>query len=161
MNLKDLGTLSRSRRLKLGLSQIQTARFCGLSRTTIHLLESGTLNDLGFGKAMHLMDVLGIYIQTGQSGAIKNNALLMVSRSASVSYKEPLTAKELSKALASGLIPKGKMAHIATLIDEVPISMIGAAVEEAALNGEMASKKIWNHLHQWAKELKSPRSIWN
>lgn len=63
MNLLDLGVLTRNRRTELGLSQAQLANMSGLSRTTINLLENGSLNDLGMAKAADLMNVLGIEMQ--------------------------------------------------------------------------------------------------
>ena len=47
MNLRSLGELVRTRRTELGLSQAQLGHLCHLSRTTINLLENGTLSDLG------------------------------------------------------------------------------------------------------------------
>ena len=146
MNLIELGTLARSRRIELGLSQTQVASLSGLSRTTINLLENGTLNDLGIGKASQLMDLLGIEFHAQKFSSKKKNSLLMASRSASVSYKESLSPKQLSHAMISGLIPKNRAPHIATLLDEVPMSVIVSAVEEASINGSCAPKKIWSQI---------------
>ena len=88
MNLLDLGVLTRNRRTELGLSQAQLASMSGLSRTTINLLENGSLNDLGMAKAADLMNVLGIEMQLNAPIRKKPHALLMASRSASVSYRE-------------------------------------------------------------------------
>ena len=85
MNLMDLGALVRARRLELGLNQGQMASLSGLSRTTINLLESNSLNDLGMAKGLHLLAVLGIELQARPLGRPKN-ALIMASRSSSVSY---------------------------------------------------------------------------
>ena len=63
MNLKSLGELVRTRRTELGLSQAQLGHLCHLSRTTINLLENGTLSDLGVVKTMQLMDTLGLQLQ--------------------------------------------------------------------------------------------------
>jgi len=76
MNLMHLGTLVRTRRLALGLSQAQMANLTGLSRTTINLFENNALNDLGMVKGLHLMAVLGIELQASPLGRPKN-ALVM------------------------------------------------------------------------------------
>ncbi len=161
MKMHDLGVLTRARRIELGLRQVQLASLSGLSRTTINLLENGTLNDIGVAKATQLMDVLGIELQANKSLHKKNNALLMASRTASVSYRDALSVKELSSALASGFIPKDRMAHIATLLDEVQLGVIVSAVEEASISTKVAPKKIWAHINQWATDFKSPRISWN
>ena len=159
MNLMHLSTLVRTRRLALGLSQAQMANLTGLSRTTINLFENNALNDLGMAKGLHLMAVLGIELQASPLGRPKN-ALVMASRSSSVSYKEPMSAKELFDALASGAIPPNKRAHVATLIDELPVGMIVSAVEEVAIQANVSPKKIWRHITQWAKDFQSPRRAW-
>jgi len=159
MNLMDLGALVRARRLELGLNQGQMASLSGLSRTTINLLESNSLNDLGMAKGLHLLAVLGIELQARPLGRPRN-ALIMASRSSSVSYKEPMSAKELFDALTSGTIPPNKRAHVATLIDELPVGMIVSAVEEAAIQAHVSPKKIWRHITQWAKDFQSPRRAW-
>ncbi len=160
MNLQQIGVTVRERRIELGLNQSQVAAMSGLSRTTVNLLENGSLSDIGFIKIANLMKVLGIELQTSNVGQKKSNSLLMASRSSSVSYREPMSAKELSGALSTGVVPPNKLPHIATLIDELPVALIVSAVEEAANDSEVAPKKIWRHIHQWASDIQSPRGIW-
>ena len=159
MNLMHLGTLVRTRRMAIGLSQSQMARLSGLSRTTINLFENNALNDLGMVKGLHLMTVLGIELQASPLNRPRN-ALIMASRSSSVSYKKSISAQELADAFASGNIPPNRRAHMATLIDELPVGMIVSAVEEAAIQANVSPKKIWRHLTQWAKDFQSPRRVW-
>jgi transcriptional regulator with XRE-family HTH domain len=91
MNLRTLGELVRTRRTELGLSQAQLGQLCHLSRTTINLLENGTLSDLGVVKTMQLMDTLGLQLQASKPlSPNKKKALRMASVSASVSYKEKI-----------------------------------------------------------------------
>ena len=162
MNLRSLGELVRTRRTELGLSQAQLGHLCHLSRTTINLLENGTLSDLGVVKTMQLMDTLGLKLQASKAvSPTKKKALHMASVSASVSYKEKLSPKELAHALSTGVIPPKRLPHIATILDELPQSTWVAAVEEASLLGDVQAKKIWAHVHQWAIELQSPRAIWH
>ena len=158
MNLQTVGELIRARRLALGLSQAQLANLAKLSRTTINLLESGSLNDLGVAKTIHMMNLLGLEFQAVQTHDTANrNALRMASISASVSYKEKLSAQQLLKALSSGVIPPKRVPHIGTILDELPQKMLVAAVEEAAHLSQVQAKKIWSHVYQWAAEFQSPR----
>jgi len=162
MNLRTLGELVRTRRAELGLSQAQLGQLCHLSRTTINLLENGTLSDLGVVKTMQLMNTLGLQLQASKPlSPGKKKALRMASVSASVSYKEKLSPEELALALSTGVIPPKRLPHIATMLDELPQSTLVAAVEEASVLGHVQAKRIWAHVHQWAIELQSPRAIWH
>ena len=73
MNLQQLGVTVRERRIELGLNQSQIAAMSGLSRTTVNLLENGSISDIGFAKIDNLLSVLGIQLQTLNVGQKKNN----------------------------------------------------------------------------------------
>ena len=161
MNILDLGTLIRSRRESLGLSQHHLAKLSGLSRTTINLLENGALADLGFSKIITLMEIVGLRLEANQPVNVHKTALVMASRTASVSYREKMTPKELRIALATGSIPPNRVAHMATLLDEAPASVLVSAIEEAALESSVPPKKIWGHMNRWAKDFHSPRRVWS
>lgn len=161
MNILDLGPLIRTRRESLGLSQLHLAKLSGLSRTTINCLEKGALADLGFSKVIVLMEVVGLRLEANQPIKLRKAALIMASRTASVSYREKLTPKELGAALASGSIPANRVAHMATLLDEAPASMLVSAIEEVALESSVPAKKIWGHMNRWAKDFDSPRQVWS
>lgn len=159
MNLADIGQLVHARRTALGLSQAQLATMSGLSRATINQLEGGSLVDLGAAKLIALLDLIGISLDAlarkGQQGALQS-----VSQSASVSYKTSLNPSDLAAAMVDGALPKGITPHIATLLDEAPMSLIVAAVEEVASASRMNPKLLWKHVFHWAKVIHSPRSVW-
>jgi transcriptional regulator with XRE-family HTH domain len=159
MNLADIGHLVHARRTALGLSQARLAAMSSLSRTTINQLENGALVDLGATKLIALLDVVGINLD---AGARKGNmhALAMVSQAASVSYRTVLDPDMLAAALVDGALPERITAHVATLLDEAPLSLIVAAVEEVAVKSNLAPKLLWKHLIAWAHALQSPRAVW-
>ena len=159
MNLREIGLKVGQRRTDLGLSQDRLAKLCGLSRSTIHHLEKGTLNDLGAAKLLALLSLLGLDVIT-QEHSKKHLGLDMASKTASVSYKTKLQSAELSHSLACGELPDAICAHVATLIDEAPLVIIVSAVEEAAIENHIAPKLIWKNIHRWAQEMHSPRSAW-
>ncbi len=159
MNLADIGQLVHARRLALGLSQAQLATMGGLSRATVNQLENGSLVDLGAAKLIGLLDLVGINLDAGTRKGHKH-ALQSVSQSASVSYKTMLEPAELAAALVGGELPKGITPHISTMLDEAPLSLIVAAVEEVASSSSMAPKLLWKHLFHWARDLQSPRRVW-
>ena len=159
MNLADLGQLVHVRRQALGLSQARLARMSGLSRATINQLETGSLVDLGAAKLIALLDLVGIDLDAGARKGQKH-ALNLVSQSASVSYKVLLDPAALAAALVAGALPERLTPQISTLLDEAPLSLIVAAVEEVASTSRSSPKLLWKHLFQWAKDLHSPRGVW-
>ena len=159
MNLADIGQLVQMRRTELGLSQARLAALSGLSRATINQLETGALVDLGVSKLMALLDIVGLDLDaSAHKGHLQ--ALQSLSRTASVSYKKLLDPAALAAALVDGDLPKGITPHIATMLDEAPLSMIVAAVAEVAAATHQPPKRLWKHLIHWAHELHSPRGVW-
>ena len=159
MNLADIGQLVHARRTALGLSQARLATMSGLSRATINQLETGSLVDLGAAKLIALLYLIGINLDAGTRKG-HQHALQSVSQSASVSYKSVLDPAALAAAMVDGALPERLTPHIATLLDEAPLSLIVAAVEEVATASSMSPKLLWKHLFHWAKDLHSPRGVW-
>ncbi len=160
MNLRDIGLKIAQRRTELGLSQERLAKLCDLSRSTIHHLEKGSLNDLGAAKLLPLLSLLGLEVIT-QERSKKKYGLDMASKTASVSYKTKLQSSDLSFSLAFGELSEKIYPHVATLLDEAPLEIIVSAVEEAAKMNHVAPKLIWKHIDRWAHEMHSPRSAWS
>ena len=159
MNLANIGRLVHARRQALGLSQARLATMSGLSRATINQLETGSLVDLGAAKLIALLDLVGINLDAGTRKG-HAHALQSISQSASVSYRTLLDPNVLAAALVNGELPKGITPHVATLLDEAPLSLIVAAVEDVAMKSSMSPKLLWKHLFHWARELHSPRGVW-
>ena len=99
MNLREIGLKVGQRRTELGLSQDRLAKLCGPSRSTIHHLEKGSLNDLGAAKLLSLLSLLGLDVIT-QEHHKKHHGLDMASKTASVSYRSKLKSSDLSLSLA-------------------------------------------------------------
>lgn len=159
MNLREIGLKVGLRRADLGLSQDRLAKLCGLSRSTIHHLENGSLNDLGAAKLLSLLSLLGLDVIT-QEHSNKNHGLDMASKTASVSYKTKLQSSQLSHALVCGELSESIYPHVATLLDEAPIEIIVSAVEEVAKLNRIEPKIIWKNIVKWAQEMQSPRPAW-
>jgi transcriptional regulator with XRE-family HTH domain len=159
MNLAEIGHLVHSRRTELGLSQARLAALGGLSRVTINQLENGTLVDLGASKLIALLDLVGVDLNAGSRKG-QQHALQSVSQTASVSYRTVLDPEIFAAALVAGELPARITPHVATLLDEAPLSLIVAAVEEIAARGQRSPKLLWKHLIAWAHALHSPRAVW-
>lgn len=159
MNLADIGQLVHARRIALGLSQARLATMSGLSRATINQLETGSLVDLGAAKLITLLDLVGINLDADTRKG-RQGALQLVSQSASVSYKILLNPAALAAAMVDGALPKEITPHVSTLLDEAPLSLIVATVEEVASASNISPKLLWKHVFNWAKDLHSPRGVW-
>ena len=158
--LIEIGVLVRQRREVLGLSQARLARLAGLSRATINQLETGALVELGVNKLASLMALMGLQLLAGVRETARPG-LHSASQTASVSFKVPMPPRELAKALATGDLPPRWLPHVATLLDEAPLPLIVAAVEDAARTQDVPAKVIWQHVVRWAHELRSPRPAWS
>jgi hypothetical protein len=66
----------------------------------------------------------------------------------------------LAAALVSGVLPQDYRAHMGTLIDEAPVSVMVAAVEAAAAQGGVPAARVWKHIGAWARSILSPRKEW-
>ena len=159
MNLTSIGQLVQRRRQALGLSQARLAKLSGLSRATINQLETGTIVDLGAAKLIVLLDLLGVTLDASEQPP-RDNGLSLASRTASVSYKEVLKPEALASAMVDGHLPADITPHVATLLDEAPLTIIVGAVEEVARKTDCPAKTLWKHMLQWAHDLQSPRAVW-
>lgn len=159
MNLVDIGRLVHQRRQALGLSQARLARMGELSRATINKLETGSLVDHGMCKLIALLDLVGVDLYVGARPP-HGQALQLASQTASVSYKSVLDPKMLATELVNGDLPVAITPYVATLLDEAPLSLIVAVVEEVAKASSLSPKAIWNRLLVWTEKLQSPRKAW-
>lgn len=58
MNIIEIGLKVAQRRIELGLSQERLAKLSELSRSTIHHLEHGSLNEIGAAKLLSFLSYL-------------------------------------------------------------------------------------------------------
>lgn len=162
MNLIDIGHAVRTRRVELGLSQLQLAHLSGLSRQTLVGLEKGSLTDLGVNRVAQVMSVLGLNSSAPDTLARrKKRGLWMAAKTASVSYARELGVEALELALASGDVPPSFAPHLAHLLDEAPVSTVVMAVEEAAAHTHLPPREVWRNVAKLAKSLSVHRqALW-
>lgn len=158
MGLMQIGKKVRERRAELGIAQKQLSELSGVSRVTINQLENGALEDLGYARLNSILNVLGITLEAKDKAAHKH-ALKLAAQTASTSYKAVLTPSNLKKILRTGQAPKEFEAHIMTLLDEAPESIILGAVKQAAA-ADMPPQKIMKHISKWAREWQTNRRVW-
>jgi hypothetical protein len=113
---------------------------------------------LGYTKLNSILNVLGLTMEAKDKTAHKH-ALKLAAQTASTSYKNVLTPPILKRILRTGQAPKKFEAHIMTLLDEAPESIILGAVKQAAAP-DMPPQKIMKHISKWAREWQTNRRVW-
>ena len=133
MRIHELGHAVRNARRARNLTQAQVAKIAGISRETLNLLESGLVRDLGIRKVLAVLEELGLALTVEPIGRPRSpNYLRMACTTANVSFKSALTEDELVHALVTGKVPAGRTAHLRSLFDEAPTTMLNVLAEEAA-----------------------------
>lgn len=131
MRLYELGYYVRKARLARGLTQEQLAAAAGLSRITINQLENGVFPDLGVNKAQAVLDQLGLELRVAPaSRARRPDFIRMACMSASTSFRESLTEKELVRGFLTGAMPRKRRPHFRALFEEAPASVLKGLVHE-------------------------------
>lgn len=67
MDLIEIGSLVKEARKTRSLTQAELARQSGMSRTTLNALENGQLSELGVGRLIRLLNVIGLELRIGQA----------------------------------------------------------------------------------------------
>jgi transcriptional regulator with XRE-family HTH domain len=159
--LAELSTVVRTRRADMGLTQAALARLSGLSRATVNQLEGSSLQDLSLVRVSRLLGVLGLSVTVAPQPAVgKTPALELAARSASVSYRQPLTASVLRAALLQGRVPAAFQPHVATLLDEATPALLAAVVEQLHAQEGVPRAEVWARMRELARGSKSARGLW-
>lgn len=142
VDIHGIGREVRRERIELGFSQSALARLSGLSRVTIGNLEAGKLNDLGFQKLLNLCEILGLNLGLSSQAPV-HDWLKIAAQTSSTSYRSVLSSTQLQQILVSGIVPPDYAAHMMTLIEEAPPTVLLGAIKKAALDnaGDMQAVK--------------------
>ncbi|MBT2324217.1 helix-turn-helix domain-containing protein [Variovorax paradoxus] len=162
----ELSTAVRTRRSDMGLTQSSVAKLSGLSRATVNQLENGTIKDLSLSRANRLLEALGLAMTVAaphrrlDPAERKSPALDLAARSASVSFRTMLTPRALREILAGGAVPVDLRPHVFALLDEVPVSLLAAVVEQMYFEQKIERPRTWKRMRELAQVLKSNRELW-
>lgn len=162
----EIGSAARTRRSDMGLSQARVAELSGLSQTTVDQLESGSIGELNWAQAVRLLSVLGLSVQisnprpTRRQREGKIPALDVAALSASVSYRENVSAEDLGVALLTAKYPQNFAPHVRTFLDEAHVSQIADVVEQLHLEAGVSRVELWQRLREMARARNTVRDIW-
>ncbi len=159
MNGEAIGSAVRRRREALGLSQQRLATLASVPRGTIEALERGELSSSEADRIVDLLQFVGLDPRDG--GSSSHGGLQAACRASSASYRLSIDEDSLARALSTGDMPSEWIPHLATLIDEVPLPLLVAAVEETSRRKGTPPQQIWQNLLRWASEIRSPREAWH
>lgn len=163
----ELSAAVRTRRVDMGLTQLALATLSGLSRATINQVERGTIKDLSLTRAARLLDVLGLSVtiatprpRPATSEKAKGGALDIAARTASVSYRTPISAAQLRKALTAGTPAAASVPQVYALLDEAPVVLLASVVEQLHREDGVERAQVWTRMRELAHRFKSRREIW-
>jgi len=164
----ELKEAVRTRRTEIGLSQRALAELAGLSRATVVQDERGTLRDLSLSRTASLLSAIGLKLSISPPHEKHSKAkppasspLEIAARTASVSYAEILDPEILESSLRTGVVPERYEPHMATLLDEAPVSLLAKVVEHMHEQFDMPRTASWSNMRRMALELKTTREFWN
>ncbi len=163
--IQELGSSVRTRRSDMGLTQTTLAKLSGLSRATVNQVENGTINDLSLTRASRLLGVLGLSMTVTtprhlKSRDAKSSALNLAARTAGVSYRVAMSADQLRDSLSTVVVPPEFMPHVHTLLEEAPVSLLAAVVEELHEELGVDRTQVWKKMKTLAHQFKSSRELW-
>lgn len=165
--IQELGSSVRTRRSDMGLTQTTLAKLSGLSRATVNQVENGTINDLSLTRASRLLGVLGLSMTVTtprprhlNNRDAKSSALDLAARTAGVSYRVAMSADQLRDSLSTGVVPPEFMPHVHTLLEEAPVSLLAAVVEELHEELGVDRTQVWKRMRTLAHQFKSSRELW-
>jgi transcriptional regulator with XRE-family HTH domain len=158
MRLQELGNEIRKARQAQGLTQAELAARAGLSRETLNLLENGLVRELGARKVLNVLNTLGLEIAVLHDARPRRpDFVRMACTTANVSLKSALTEDELVHALISGKVPARRSAHLRTLLDEAPPSLLNGLAAEAAR--WISPAKLEKNLERLAADVHASRKV--
>lgn len=158
MDLRELGQAIRQARMARLITQARLAQAAGLSRDMLNKLENGLANDLGMRKILSLLDPLDLTLSLQPKARIRRrNFVKMACVTASVSFRNPLTERELTRALLTGKVSPNRHAHLHTLLDEAPASLLTGLFQQ--VSQWTAPGKLERNLRRLARDVQALRPI--
>lgn len=158
MDLVELGATIRAAREAAGISQGDLARMAGCSRVTVNYAEGGRVA-VGADVLIRMLRPLGLSIAETRA-AESNNAIDLLARQGSVSYRESVSPAEVAAAFATGAVDERWLPHVATILDEGSDVLLLRAIRTVADREGVSTAKIWRNVKRLATDLGSPNPRW-
>jgi hypothetical protein len=163
----ELARTARTRRLEIGLSIDAMADLAGVPLAVVDQIENAGGGDLRVLDVAAVLGVLGLGLMLPRahpplkrSGDSEMSPLSIAARTASTSYRHKATPEAVKVALARGSVDEAFVVHVATLLDEAPVSLLAEAVEQVHAEDGISRELIWGNMRQIARQLRVRRPLW-
>lgn len=163
----ELAQTARTRRLEIGLSIDAVAGLAGVPLAVVDQIESAGGGEVRVLDVAAVLGVLGLSLKLprphppiNRSGKSEMSPLAIAARTASTSYRHKATPEAVKAALASGSVDEAFGVHVATLLDEAPVSLLAEAVEQVHAEVGISRELIWGNMRRIAGQLRVRRPLW-
>lgn len=160
MKVAAVGSVIRTYRKASGVSQKDLAGMVGISRATLNYLESGRDIEIGAGRLLALLDVLGVPFSLPEGIAREHDDDLLEEHARAVSGPDRLPRKVVVEALATGRIPAGSGPALAVLLETTPEPAVLAIVRSVSAGTGQSPKAVWRNGRALATALDCQRRVW-
>jgi len=158
VDLIELGGTIRAARQAAGISQGDLARMAGCSRVTVNYAEGGRVA-VGADVLIRLLRPLGLCIADTRTTA-GTNALELLARLGSVSYRDAVAPADVASAFATGAVDERWLPHVATILDEAPDALLLRAIRTVADREGLPATTVWRTVRRLAADIGSPHPRW-
>jgi transcriptional regulator with XRE-family HTH domain len=160
MKVAAVGSVIRAYRKASGVSQKDLASMVGISRATLNYLESGRDLEIGAGKLLALLDLLGVPFGLPPGVDREHDDDVLEQAAKAASGKSKLPRKLVVEALATGRVPEGSDGALASLLEETPEPAILAIVRAVSAGSGQTPKAVWKNGRTVAKAVGCTRRVW-
>lgn len=168
MNVVEIGGIVRSYRRASGISQKDLAHMVGISRATLNYLESGRDIEIGAGKLLAIVTVLGVPFSVPEevSPDVDESVLaaaladMAIGPDGGADKAGPLTVSQVVQGLATGRPPGGQAEAVHHFLETVTEPIAVVAVRVAAAGSGHSAKAVWKGGRSLAKAVGCSRTLW-
>jgi transcriptional regulator with XRE-family HTH domain len=160
MKVAAVGSVIRAYRKASGVSQKDLAGMVGISRATLNYLESGRDIEIGAGKLLSLLELLGIPFGVPPGVDREHDDAVLEGAAKAASGKVKLPRKAVVEALATGRVPDGTDGPLAALLEDTPEPAILAIVRAVSAGSGQTPKAVWKNGRTLAKAVGCSRRVW-
>lgn len=162
MKVATAGAVVRAYRKSSGVSQKELASMVGISRATLNYLESGRDIEIGAGKLLSLLDVLGVpfAVPTDVDRTADDAAIDRACKQIAGKGRKKLPRRVVLEAFTTGRVPIGLEKEFAAFLEEIPEPAVLCVVRATSAGGGPSASAVWRHARALAKATGCSRKVW-
>lgn len=162
MKVAEAGAIVRSYRKAAGVSQKELAGMVGISRATLNYLESGRDIEIGAGKLLSLLDVLGVPLRlpSDVDHSADEAAIDRACKHLSGKGRKKLTRRVVLEAFTTGRVPIGLEKEFGALLDDAPEPVALAIIRATSAGNGPSASVVWRNARALAKASGCGGKMW-